>query len=110
MESVHQDDSPHKTLEALPMILLDVRSPSEFAAGGLPGAINVPYESVAQYVEGNNDISKDTDITLYCRSGRRSAIALNALKELGFRHVRDIGGLEEARTVLEKGRNIGVQN
>ncbi|KAF2757730.1 hypothetical protein EJ05DRAFT_501252 [Pseudovirgaria hyperparasitica] len=79
--------------------LIDVRTPEEYATGFLGNAINIPYQDIASLV-ARPDTKKSDDITLYCRSGRRSGIALGVLKELGFVNVRDIGGLEEAREVL----------
>ncbi|KAK5018608.1 Rhodanese-like domain-containing protein [Cryomyces antarcticus] len=80
-------------------MLVDVRTPAEYSTGHLDGAINIEYESVDQLTKHRN-VSKDDHITLYCRSGRRSAIAMNTLKTLGFKRVRDIGGFEEARDIL----------
>ena len=53
-------------------------------------------------------MQKNDKITLYCRSGRRSNIALQTLRELGYSDVRDIGGLEEARAVLKREEMLGA--
>ncbi|KAF2690806.1 hypothetical protein K458DRAFT_355076 [Lentithecium fluviatile CBS 122367] len=101
-------------------LLVDVRTPAEFATGALSNdlyfAVNIEYESIDQLPEVYSGlgigIGKDDDITLYCRSGRRSNIALQTLRGLGYTKVRDIGGLEEARAVLKKeeiGRIIGAE-
>jgi rhodanese-related sulfurtransferase len=82
--------------------LLDVRSPSEFQSGALPGAQNIEYQSVPLFIIDQENAPKDSPITLYCRSGRRSAIAKNALNELGYVNVRDLGDLESAREVLSR--------
>jgi len=84
--------------------LIDVRTPAEFLAGGaLPGAINIEYQFIDLALEARPDrYSKDDVFTLYCRSGRRSGIALETLTKLGYKCVRDIGGLEEARRVWER--------
>jgi rhodanese-related sulfurtransferase len=92
-------------------LLVDVRSPSEFATGALASdiapTINIEYTIIDQLPEiyaaaqGMN-VHKDDRITLYCRSGRRSNIALNVLKNMGYQDVRDIGGFEEARKVLDR--------
>jgi rhodanese-related sulfurtransferase len=91
-------------------LLIDVRSPSEFATGFLASDIaptlNIEYQSIDQlpdiYAAQGVQVHKDDCITLYCRSGRRSNIALQTLKNMGYRHVRDIGGFEEARKVLDR--------
>ncbi|KAK8159274.1 Rhodanese-like domain-containing protein [Phyllosticta citrichinensis] len=81
--------------------LIDVRSPEEFATGGIDGAINIEYTNIGQ-LAADPRVGRGDDITLYCRSGRRSAIALDTLKSLGFRKARDIGNLEEAQETLQR--------
>ena len=91
-------------------LLVDVRSPSEFATGALASdiapTINIEYQIIDQlpeiYAAQGVNVHKDDRITLYCRSGRRSNIALHTLKDMGYQHVRDIGGFEEARKVLDR--------
>jgi rhodanese-related sulfurtransferase len=91
-------------------VLIDVRTPAEYSTGflsaDLSDAINIDFRSIDQLQsilsEQGIDIAKTDDITLYCRSGRRSHIALQTLKELGYSHARDIGGLEEARAILKR--------
>ncbi|KAF2998190.1 hypothetical protein E8E13_004241 [Curvularia kusanoi] len=98
-------------------LLIDVRSPLEFSTGPLVSdiapTVNIEYthiDSLADiYAQQHIAVSKDDHITLYCRSGRRSGIAKQRLEELGFSNVRDIGGFEEARRVLDRemvGRQI----
>lgn len=97
-------------------ILIDVRTPDEFSTGFLRNsrgpAINVEYQSIQNLREicGALNVSVDQGdrITLYCRSGRRSNIALQRLRESGFTNVRDIGGFEAAREVLERERESSV--
>jgi rhodanese-related sulfurtransferase len=91
-------------------LLVDVRSPSEFATGSLASdiapTVNIEYQTIDQlpeiYATRGINVHKDDRITLYCRSGRRSNIALHTLKNMGYQHVRDIGGFEEARKVLDR--------
>ncbi|OJD30251.1 sulfurtransferase [Diplodia corticola] len=87
-------------------LLVDVRTPAEFATGFLDGAINIEYQDIDQLLH-RPGVSKQDDITLYCRSGRRSAIALDALKSLGFEKVRDIGSLESAEDTLRREKEKG---
>jgi rhodanese-related sulfurtransferase len=67
--------------------VVDVRTPEEFAEGHLPGAVNVPYDEIERRVSEVGP--KDGPVLLYCRSGRRSRIAAEALRELGYSKVYD---------------------
>ena len=73
-------------------IILDVRRPDEFAAGHIPGAINVPNETI-----GTAEISELPDknqlIMVYCRSGRRSKEASEKLVKLGYTNIVEFGGI-----------------
>jgi rhodanese-related sulfurtransferase len=91
-------------------LLVDVRSPAEFATGPLSSdiapTVNIEYQIIDQlpeiYAARGINVNKDDNITLYCRSGRRSSIALQTLKNMGYLHVRDIGGFEAAKSTLDK--------
>lgn len=76
---------------------VDVRTSGEFGAGHVDGAVNIPYEEIAERI-GEVAPDKDATIYLYCRSGRRSGIALEALREAGYRNAVNIGGLPQARS------------
>lgn len=67
--------------------LVDVRSPAEFASGALPGAINLPVQSLGGSLA---QLSKDRPVVVYCASGMRSARAASVLKKAGF-EVHDLG-------------------
>ncbi len=69
--------------------LVDVRSPAEFKSGHLPGAINVPVDSVARKLDAFGP--KDGAIVVYCASGARSAQAKRVLAANGFTNVRNLG-------------------
>ncbi len=69
--------------------LVDVRSPAEFAAGHLPGAVNVPLGELARRMAKLG--AKDAPIVLYCASGARSAHAKRLLAAGGFTRVRNLG-------------------
>ena len=73
-------------------IILDVRSQEEFDQGHIPGAILIPdTESAARAETVLTD--KDQLILVYCRSGRRSKLASQALVELGYTNIREFGGI-----------------
>lgn len=74
-------------------MLLDVRSADEFAAGHLDKATNIPHEQVvAEFAKRR--IAKDTPVVLYCKSGRRSGIASDALVAAGYTRIYNAGGYE----------------
>ncbi|MDQ1246852.1 MAG: phage shock protein [Actinomycetota bacterium] len=75
--------------------VIDVRTPSEYAAGHLEGAQNIDVESGA-FAAQIGALPKDSAYIVYCRSGNRSAVAAAQMKDLGFTNVVDAGGLQEA--------------
>lgn len=74
---------------------IDVRTAEEFGNGHVSGAINIPYEEIGARIGAVTE-DRDAHIYLYCRSGRRSGIALDALRQAGYRNALNIGGFEEA--------------
>ena len=80
-------------------VLLDVRSPDEYASGHLQGALNIPHDQIAEKI-GAAVPDKSTRVILYCRSGRRADTALKTLKAVGYESVLNFGGLEDARERL----------
>ena len=69
--------------------LLDVREEYEYQDGHIKGAINLPLREI---LEKKDTLPKDKDIYVYCRSGHRSADAVNFLKSLGFEKIHNIEG------------------
>ena len=69
--------------------LLDVREEYEYQEGHIKGAINLPLREI---LEKKDTLPKNKDIYVYCRSGHRSADAVNFLKSLGFEKVHNIEG------------------
>ncbi|WP_372870692.1 rhodanese-like domain-containing protein [Shewanella sp.] len=74
-------------------MVVDVRTPEEFAEGHIEGAINIPFEQINSEFAALG-ISKDTKVVLYCRSGRRSGIANDALIAAGYNHTYNGGGYQ----------------
>ena len=74
-------------------LIVDVRTPEEFAAGHYPGAINIPHESILDGLH-QLGVTADTAVILYCRSGNRSGQAEQVRQEKGFTEARNAGGLE----------------
>lgn len=72
-------------------LLIDVRSPQEFADGHIPGTVNMPHENINDYIselEGH----KDKPIIIYCQSGRRAKLAMKVLQKLDFSEVMHLEG------------------
>jgi len=87
------------------VVLLDVRSPEEYAEGHVPGAINISHtkikDNLAQLLNHKNDT-----IIVYCRSGHRAGIAKTILVKNGFTKIRhlsgDMNGWYDAKLPIEK--------
>ena len=73
-------------------IILDVRTQEEYDEGHIPGAILIPNTEIEEKAEGVLT-DKDQLILVYCRSGRRSKIAAEALVELGYTNIKEFGGI-----------------
>jgi len=71
--------------------LVDVRTPEEFAEGHIDGAVNIPVQELSARLGEVGQ--KDTEVVVYCRSGKRSHQAKQLLKEAGFTAVHDLGGM-----------------
>jgi NADPH-dependent 2,4-dienoyl-CoA reductase/sulfur reductase-like enzyme/rhodanese-related sulfurtransferase len=72
-------------------LIVDVRTPGEFAGGAYQGAVNIQLDELPARVNELGD--KSRDITLYCASGARSAYAQRMLQQMGFTKVTNGGGL-----------------
>lgn len=75
-------------------VLIDVRTPEEFATGHLEGALNLPVE-LAGFAEAVADLDPDAEYLVYCRSGRRADVAIEYMTGLGLR-ARNLGSVAEA--------------
>jgi molybdopterin/thiamine biosynthesis adenylyltransferase/rhodanese-related sulfurtransferase len=72
-----------------PIVLLDVREPHELAISSLPNAINVPLGTLAARL---SELDSARDMVVFCKSGSRSARALELLASAGFRKVKNLEG------------------
>ena len=82
-------------------VLIDVREADEHAAGHIPGSVNIPRGVLESEVEPGPEMGGRTapelqdrhrPIYLYCRSGGRSALAADALQNMGFTRVASVAG------------------
>jgi len=73
-------------------IILDARTQEEYDEGHIPGAIVISHEEITEKAE---DVLTDKEqlILVYCRSGRRNKIAVEALVELGYTNIKEFGGI-----------------
>lgn len=73
-------------------LLVDVRTPGEYNAGHIDGALNIPLQELGRRVGELGDSGRD--IVLYCRSGNRSGQARKMLLGAGYSAVHDLGGID----------------
>lgn len=74
------------------IVLVDVRRPDEYAQGHIPGAINIPNETIGTAAQDALP-NKEATLVVYCRSGVRSHQASDKLVDMGYRAVYDMGGI-----------------
>jgi phage shock protein E len=79
--------------------LIDVRTPEEFAAGYVKGAINIDVQS-PDFEAQIATLDKEANYNIYCRSGNRSAAAIEIMRNAGFKNLVDLGAVEEAAQAL----------
>ena len=82
-------------------IIIDARTLEEFNEGHIKGAILIPEYEISQRAESEL-LDKDQLILVYCRSGRRSKIASQALVDLGYTNVKEFGGIIDWPYEIEK--------
>lgn len=83
------------------LIYIDVRTPQEFASGHVEGALNIDVSS-PDFIAKIEKLDKSENYKVYCRSGRRSGIALQQMQQLKFKSVENIGGLDDAKDYVKR--------
>lgn len=73
------------------LVVLDVRTPDEFAQSRIAGSINIDYYG-AEFRDRLAELDRQATYVVYCRSGNRSATAVDMMEELGFQFVYEIDG------------------
>jgi len=76
------------------VLLLDVRTAEEYAAGHIPDSVLLPYDQIKARAD-ELPADKTTPIIVYCRSGNRSAVAAAVLADLGYTEIYDLGGIQD---------------
>ena len=79
----------HQQMHGDHLFVLDVRTPEEFAAGHVPGAVNISHEQLAARLA---EVPKDKDVVLYCRSGKRAGMAADVLRANGYTRLSQLEG------------------
>lgn len=87
--SISMEEAAPRMAEPQHPLILDVREPDEFAAGHVPGALNVPLKQVGAWAKAQ---PKDRPVMVICRSGKRSLRASAELAEQGFTQVTNVQG------------------
>ena len=94
-EETYQQITQEKAKEMMDtqdVLILDVREQDEYDSGHIPGAVLIPEYEIADRAESELT-DKNQLILVYCRSGRRSKIASQALVDLGYTNVKEFGGI-----------------
>lgn len=73
-------------------VILDTRTQEEYDEEHIPGAILIPHDEIGEKAEAVLP-DKDQLILVYCRSGRRSKVAAEALQKLGYTNIKEFGGI-----------------
>lgn len=95
MDEITCEELNKKLKNGEEVILIDVREPSEFAAGNIGGAILIPLDELESGIK-NFNFPPEKEIIVYCQSGRRSQTAAGILKKLGYQNVKSLkGGISE---------------
>ena len=81
-------------------VLLDVRTPEEYAGGHLAGSRNLPLQTIVNVEDEIPDM--DTPVFVYCQSGGRSRRAVAFMEKIGYSNVKNIGGVAGYSGPLEK--------
>lgn len=86
-------EASQELLQAPPtgLVILDIRTPEEFAGGHIAGAANLDFYE-PDFAANLDALDKDLPYFVYCRSGNRSASAIETMKDLGFTQVYELDG------------------
>jgi len=82
-------------------VLIDVRSQDEWNSGHINGAIHIPVDRIEHKISQHVP-NKSNPINLYCLSGSRASSAKSILVRLGYERVANLGGMNNARKLLQK--------
>lgn len=87
--SISPQDLSQKLKDGTAPLIVDVRSPQEFATGHIPGALNIPHDQIGQHLD---EMRSDRGVALYCMVGPRARLGEQKLLEAGVERVLHIDG------------------
>ena len=100
---MYQKKEIHAGLEEMKSVpkalLVDVRNPAEYNGGHIPGSINFAMSRILQEAEEAFP-DKAQPLYVYCQSGARSGQATSMIKEMGYKNVKNIGGVNRYKGKL----------
>lgn len=82
--------------------IIDVRTSAEFKTAHIKGAINIPHNLINSQISEVKELTLESPIFLYCRSGRRAENARQVLTARGFKYVKNCGGYYDLREEIKK--------
>ena len=91
VDNIAQTALLSKIEEQKPPLIIDVRSPAEYAEGHVPGAINIDFRQIKNRLDEIQQYQKST-VVIYCETGIRARIAESTLLEAGFQSILHLEG------------------
>ena len=86
-------DEAHELMTSNEVVVLDVRTPEEYAEKHIVNARLLPLDTIDEAAAAEAAPDKDAPVLVYCRTGVRSAEASQKLAALGYKHIYDFGGI-----------------
>ncbi len=86
-------------------VIVDVREPAEYSEGHVPGARLLPLGTISEENAAAVIPDKETEVLVYCRSGRRSKMGAEKLADLGYANVAEFGGIIDWPYEIVRGSN-----
>ena len=99
-QQISMAEAKDRMLQSSDYMIVDVRTVEEYNEGHIPGAINIPNESITAAPSELPD--KDQVLYVYCRSGNRSKQASSKLAKLGYTNIYEMGGISSWPDEIEK--------
>ena len=110
-QTITPDEAAEMMATGSGYVIVDVRGKEEYDKGHIPGAINVPIDSLKQDIRNNEAIPELADkkkvYMIYCRSGRRSNEAAKLLSSFGYKHIYEFGGIIDWKGEIEASKPVG---